>query len=205
MLKNLDTETYKKGANDVTRFIKRTSSTKSGEKANDKYILNQDIIEEEEKYDGYYAIATNLDDSAKDIIEVSSKRYKIEDCFRVMKTNFGARPVFHQSREHITAYFMICYTALLIYRRLEKKLDLNKTHFTIENIIETLQNMGVANLENICYMSTYTCSQVCTALNAIFDLRLDKKYYQPKELNENGSLSLTVSLCITTLNKIVAL
>jgi transposase len=184
MLKNLDPETYKKGANDVTRFIKRTSSTKSGEKANDKYILNQDVIEEEEKYDGYYAIATNLDDPAKDIIEVSSKRYKIEDCFRVMKTNFGARPIFHQTREHITAHFMICYTALLIYRLLEKKLDMNKTHFSVENIIETLQNMEVANLEDICYMSTYTCSQVCTALDAIFDLRLDKKYYQPKELNK---------------------
>lgn len=184
MLKNLDPETYKKGANDVTRFIKRTSSTKSGEKANDKYILNQDVIEEEEKYDGYYAIATNLDDPAKDIIEVSSKRYKIEDCFRVMKTNFGARPIFHQTREHITAHFMICYTALLIYRLLEKKLDMNKTHFSVENIIETLQNMEVANLEDICYMSTYTCSQVCTALDAIFDLRLDKKYYQPEELNK---------------------
>lgn len=184
LLKNLDPETYKKGPNDVTRFIKRTSSTKSGEKASDGYMLDQSVIDEEEKYDGYYAVATNLDDSAKDIIEVSSKRYKIEDCFRVMKTNFGARPVFHQTKEHITAHFMICYTALLIYRLLEKKLDMNQTHFTIENIIETLQNMEVANLEDICYMSTYTCSQVCTALNAIFDLRLDKKYYQPKELNK---------------------
>lgn len=167
LLKNLDSETYKKGPNDVTRFIKRNSSTKSGEKATDQYILNQEIIEEEEKYDGYYAVATNLDDSAKDILAVSSKRYKIEDCFRVMKTNFGARPVFHQTREHIIAHFMICYTALLIYRLLEKKLDLNKTHFTVNNIIETLQNMEVANLENLCYMSTYTCSQVCTALNAV--------------------------------------
>lgn len=184
ILKNIDPETYKKGPNDVTRFIKRNSSAKSGEKVNDHYILNQDAIDEEEKYDGYYAVATNLDDPAKDIIEVSSKRYKIEDCFRVMKTNFGARPVFHQTREHITAHFMMCYTALLIYRLLEKKLDVNKTHFTVENIIETLQNMEVANLEDICYMSTYTCSQACTALNAIFDLRLDKKYYQPKELNK---------------------
>lgn len=184
MLNNLEPETYKKGPNDVTRFIKRNSLSRSGEKVVDQYILNQDLIDEEEKYDGYYAIATNLDDSAKDIIEVSSKRYKIEDCFRVMKTNFGARPVFHQTKEHITAHFMICYTALLIYRLLEKKLDLNKTHFTVQNIIETLQNMEVVNLEDICYMSTYTCSQVCTALNAIFDLRLDKKYYHPKELNK---------------------
>lgn len=184
LLKNLDPETYKKGPNDVTRFIKRTSPAKSGEKASDYYTLNQDMIDEEEKYDGYYAVATNLDDPAKEIIDVSSKRYKIEDCFRVLKTNFSARPVFHQTKEHITAHFMICYTALLIYRLLEKKLDMNQTHFTIENVIETLQNMEVANLEDICYMSTYTCSQVSTALNTVFDLRLDKKYYQPKELNK---------------------
>ena len=183
LLKNINPETYKKGPNDVTRFIQRTSS-KTGDKAIDTYILNQDIIDEEEKYDGYYAIATNLDDSAKDIIAISSRRYKIEDCFRVMKTNFSARPVFHQNKERIIAHFMICYTSLLIYRLLEKKLDLNQTHFSVENIVETLKNMEVANIEDMCYMSTYTCSQVSTALNAVFDLELNKKYYQPKELNK---------------------
>ena len=184
MLKNLDPETYKKGPHDVTRFIKRISSTKSGEKVTDRYELNQSIIDEEEKYDGFYAVATNLDDSAKDILEVSANRYKIEDCFRVMKTNFSARPVYHQKRDRIIAHFMICYTALLIYRILEKKLNLNETHFTVENVIETLKNMDVANIEDMCYMSTYTSSEVCTALNAIMELGLDKKYYQPKELNK---------------------
>src|SRR5574344_935824 len=105
MLRNLDPETYKKGPNDVTRSIKSNTATKSGEKTTDQYILNQEVIEEEEKYDGYYAVATSLDDSARDIIEVSSKRYKIEDCFRVMKTNFSARPIFHQTKEHVTAHF----------------------------------------------------------------------------------------------------
>jgi len=184
MLKNLDPETYKKGPHYLTRFIKRTSSTKSGEKVTDRYEINRSVIDEEEKYDGFYAIATNLDDSAKDILEVSANRYKIEDCFRVMKTNFSARPVYHQKRDRIIAHFMICYTALLIYRILEKKLDLNGTHFTVENIIETLKNMNVANIEDMCYMSTYTSSKACTALNAIMELGLDKKYYQPKELNK---------------------
>jgi transposase len=184
MLKNLDPETYKKGPNDITRFIKRTSSTKSGEKVTDKYEIDQSVIDEEEKYDGFYAIATNLDDPAKDIIAVSSNRYKIEDCFRVMKTNFSSRPVFHQKPDRILAHFMICYTALLIYRILEKKLDLNGTHFSIENVVETMNSMNVANIEDICYMSTYTSSQVCTALNGITGLGLDKKYYQPKELNK---------------------
>ena len=184
LLKHLDPETYKKGPHDVTRFIKRTSSVKSGEKITDRYEIDHRVIEEEEKYDGFYAVATNLDDHPKDIIEISANRYKIEDCFRVMKSNFCARPVYHQKKDRIIAHFMICYTALLIYRILEKKLNQYGTHFTIDNVIDTLNSMEVANIEDMCYMSTYTSSQVCTALNAIIDLGLDKKYYQSKELNK---------------------
>ena len=184
ILTNIDPEAYKKGANDITRFIERTTTTRSGEETVDTYELNLDVINEEEKYDGFYAVATNLNDSAKYILEISSNRYKIEDCFRVMKTNFSARPVFHQKRERIVAHFMICYTALLIYRILEKKLDMYGTHFTVNSIIKTLSNIQVANLEDVCYMSTYNNSQVLTALNAIMDLGLDKKYYQPKDLNK---------------------
>ena len=184
LLKNLDPETYKKGPHDVTRFIKRTSTVKPGEKVTDRYEIDQSVIDEEEKYDGFYAVATNLDDNAKDILDISANRYKIEDCFRVMKTNFSARPVYHQKRDRIIAHFMICYTALLIYRILEKKLDMNGTHFTISQVIDTLNSMEVANMEDLCYLSTYTSSKVCTALNTIMDLGLDKKYYQPKELNK---------------------
>ena len=184
LLTNIDPEAYKKGANDITRFIKRTTTTSSGEETIDTYELNLDVINEEEKYDGFYAVATNLNDSAKYILEISSNRYKIEDCFRVMKTNFSARPVFHQKRERIVAHFMICYTALLIYRLLEKKLDMYGTHFTVDSVIKTLSNIQVANLEDVCYMSTYNNSQVLMALNAIMDLGLDKKYYQPKDLNK---------------------
>lgn len=190
LLKNLDPETYKKGPHDVTRFIKRTSSTKSGEKVADQYTIDWSVIEKEEKYDGFYAVATNLDDSARDILEVSTNRYKIEDCFRMMKTNFSARPVFHQKRERIIAHFMICYTALLIYRLMEKKLDLHGTHYTADTLIETMKSMDVANIEDMCYMSTYTSSEACTALNAITGLGLDKKYYQPKELNKKIKIIL---------------
>lgn len=184
LLKNLEPETYKKGPNDVTRFIRRTSVTRSGENAEDLYELDLALIAEEEKYDGFYAIATNLDDSVEEIIRINSQRYKIEECFRIMKTNFSGRPVFHHKKPRIIAHFMICYTALLIYRLLEKKLDAQGKHFTINDVRETLANMNVVNIEDMCYKSTYTCSQICTALNAAFDLQLDKKYYQPKELNK---------------------
>ena len=179
MLSNLDPETYKKGPNDVTRFIKRSNRGSS-----DRYELDLERIEEESKYDGYYAVATNLDDPAKDILKISSQRYKIEDCFRVMKTNLSARPVHHYKKERIISHFLICYTALLIYRLLEKQLDNEGKHFTTENIIETLRNMEVANIEDMCYASLYQRSKVSDALEELYKLDLDRKYYQPKELSK---------------------
>lgn len=184
ILNNQNVEDVKKGPHDVTRFIKRTSKGKDGEKASDYYEIDRSIIDREEKYDGYYAVATNLEGDAKSILAINSKRYKIEDCFRVLKTNFNARPVYHRNRNRIIAHFMVCYTALLIYRLLENKLDQYGTHFTTDDILETLRNMNVMNTQDAFYTATYTGSQVCTTLNGIFDLGLDKKYYLPKELNK---------------------
>ena len=184
ILKYKNVEDVKKGPHDITRFIKRKSVTKDGEKAIDYYEIDQSVIDKEEKYDGYYAVATNLKDDAKAILDISSKRYKIEDCFRVLKTNFSARPVYHRNKNRIIAHFMICYTALLIYRLLEIKLEQYGTHFTTENILETLKNMNVMNTQDLFYTSTYKGSQVCTALNGLYGLGLDKKYYLPKELNK---------------------
>ena len=180
----MNVEDVKKGPHDVTRFIKRTSTGKNGEKAIDYYEIDQSVIDKEEKYDGYYAVATNLDDDIKTILEINSNRYKIEDCFRILKNNFSSRPAFHRNKNRIIAHFMICFTALLIYRLLENKLDQYGTHFTTENILDTLINMNVANAQDIYYMATYTSSEVCTALNGIYNLGLDKKHYLPKELNK---------------------
>jgi transposase len=177
-------EDVKKGPHDVTRFITRISVGKNGEKASDYYKLDQAAIEREEKYDGYYAVATNLEDSAKSILEINSRRCKIEDCFRVLKTNFRARPIYHRNQSRIIAHFMICYTALLIYRLLENKLDQYGKHYTTENILTTLQNMNVADMNGMYYMATYTKSEVCTALNSIYGMRLDNKNHAPKDLNK---------------------
>ncbi len=184
ILKYRDVDEVKKGPHDITRFIKRTSVTEDGEKAVDHYEIDQSVIDEEEKYDGYYALATNLDDDAKGILNINSQRYKIEDCFRILKTNFGASPAYHSKKNRIITHFMICYTALLIYRLLEYKLDQYGTHFTTDNILDTLKNMNVSNSQDMYYTATYRGSQVCTALNGLYDLGLDKKYYQPKELNK---------------------
>ena len=143
-----------------------------------------DKIHEEEKYDGFYAVATNLDDSAKDILAVAQNRYKIEDCFRIMKTNFDARPVFLRKPERIRAHFLICYTALLIYRLMECKLDDNLTHATTSNLIKTLRNMNVVNMDDMYYKSIYSGSQALDALERCFELQLNRKYYRPSDLNK---------------------
>lgn len=183
LLEQKDPEEIKKGPNDVKRFMKRISHTKSGEKAVVEYKLDEEKIAEEEKYDGYYAVATNLLDPAKDILAVSHKRYQIEDCFRIMKTNFSGRPINHRLPERIRAHFMICYTALLVYRLLEAKLDDQKTHVTTENLISTLKNMNVTNIHDVEYMALYSGSKTLEALTRMTSLELDRLHYRPKDLN----------------------
>ena len=178
LLRLKDPEKIKKGPNDIRRFLKNTSSDTAN------YVLDMDKIHEEEKYDGFYAVATNLDDSAKDILAVAQNRYKIEDCFRIMKTNFDARPIFLRKPERIRAHFLICYTALLIYRLMECKLDDNLTHVTTSNLIKTLRNMNVVNMDDMYYKSIYSGSQALDALERCFELQLNRKYYRPSDLNK---------------------
>ena len=169
----------RKGPNDIARFIKNANEEKN------TYVLDKDRIEQEEKFDGFYAIATNLlNDSAKEIFEINDQRYKIEDCFRVLKTNFDARPVYHRLDNRIVAHFMICYTSLLIYRLLEKKLKEKGYHFTINEILTTLKNMNISNVKDRFYQADYAGGNVLNALCNTFKLQLDKKYYLPKNLKK---------------------
>lgn len=180
LIKNNKIEDLRKNQNDPKRFIKKMKN------GNEEYYIDKEMIKKEEMFDGFYAIATNLDaeNEAKRIIEINSQRYKIEDCFRVLKTNFKARPVNHQKDDRIIAHFMTCYTALLIQRIMEVKLNQDGRHFTTGEIIENLKNMNVVNNHDLYYQATYTSSKICDALNETFGLELDKEYYQPKELNK---------------------
>lgn len=180
-----DPEEIKKGPNDVRRFMKRKAVTKNGERAVVTYELDEEKIALEEKYDGYYAVATNLlKDPAKDILAISHQRYKIEDCFRVMKTNFSARPAYHWAQRRIKAHFLICFTALLVQRLLECRLDDQGTHVTTENLITTLKNMNVVKVHDVEYRALYDGSKALDAVTKLTGLTLDRLHYQPKELNK---------------------
>ncbi len=179
-----DIDKIKKGPHDIKRFIMRDKSQNAGEKkAKDTYVLDEEKIKEEEKYDGFYAIATNLEiaslEDAYKVFNINSNRYKIEDCFRVLKTNFQARPVYHHIPSRIKAHFLTCYTALLIYRILERKIAEKGKHYTIKEIITTLQCMNVENMGDMYYKACYTGSTVLKTLEDIFDLGIDRLYYEP--------------------------
>lgn len=184
LLEGGDPEEIKKGPNDVRRFMKRIAKSKSGEDVTVHYEIDEDKIAEEEKYDGFYAVATNLDDPAKDILNIMEKRYKIEECFKIMKTNFNGRPIHHREERRIKAHFMICYTALLVYRLLECKLDDQGTHITVDKLIETLKNMNVVNVQDYEYMALYNGSEALDALVKLTEIPLDFAHYRPKDIQK---------------------
>lgn len=172
LLQSTNPEDIKKGPSDVRRFL--TLKDKPSKK---EYMVDENRIALESKYDGFYALATNLDDDVKEILAINSNRYQIEDCFRTLKTYFNARPIYHRLSNRIISHFLICYTALLIFRLLEAMLKKKKYNFTITQILNTIRSMNVIKRNNLYYESIYSNSQVCMALNDVFNLGLDKKYY----------------------------
>ena len=161
----------KKRQNDFMRFIDRISTTNEGEVADkEKYCLNGDRITEEERYDGYYAVVSNLDDDPREIIKVNHQRWMIEECFRIMKSEFKSRPVYVQTDDHISAHFLTCFLALVIYRHVEKKID---HAFTCEKLIATLRDMNVRELVGEGYLPTYTRTDITDALHDAFGFRTD--------------------------------
>ena len=136
------------------------------------YILAERDFPEEERYDGFYAVCTNLSDmSVDEIIKINKKRWEIEECFRIMKTDFKARPVYLQTEDHIRSHFLTCFIALMIYRILEKKL---KEAFTCEEIIDTLRNMWMARPgEKLGYTPVYTRTDLTDALHETAGFRTD--------------------------------
>ena len=160
-----------KNQNDYRRFVETTNSTNNGEIAeNTSYSINQKAIDEEEKYDGYYALTTNLFGDISEILKIIKGRWEIEESFRIMKSDFLARPVNLSREDRIKAHFMTCFISLFIYRLLEKKLD-NK--YTTSQILNTLRNMNVFESKGDGYLPTYTRTDLTDDLHEIFNFRTD--------------------------------
>ena len=174
--KLIDTGNYKqrpKNQNDPRRFIVREKVTKDGEICSEEVVcLNTDAIMEEERYDGFYAVCTNRNNMrVEEVVKINGKRWEIEECFRIMKTEFKARPVYLQTEAHIRAHFLTCFMALMIYRILEKKL---KEAFTCGEILDTLKNMWMARPgEKLGYIPVYTRTDLTDRLHETAGFRTD--------------------------------
>lgn len=164
-----------KNQNDPMRFVKKTSVTPDGEiAAKQIYGLDEDQIQKEEMYDGFYAVITNLEGDVGEIININRQRWEIEENFRIMKTEFEARPVYVRRDDRIKAHFMTCYISLLIYRLLEKKIG---TNYTSGQILETLRGMQVTLLNTASgYIPSYTRTELTDILHSVFGFRTDYEF-----------------------------
>lgn len=165
-LKNGKASVESKRQNDPKRFIKAAHATKEGEVADKTvYYIDETIVKEEEIYDGFYAVCTNLEDDAQAIVKINKRRWEIEECFRIMKSEFDARPVYLQDSERIKAHFMTCFIALIVYRYLEKKLD---EKYTCNQLIDCLREMNFLRFEGKGYIPTYAKTKLTDDLHAAF-------------------------------------
>lgn len=175
MIESKKVKKQRKNPNDPARFIDKTSVTPDGEIAEKTiYELSYDKIQEEAQYDGLYAVCTDLlDDDVSDILRVSEGRWQIEACFRTLKTDFSARPVFVRDQERIQAHFLTCFLSLLIYKLLDKKLD---KKYTCMEILEKLKSMNFVNLNEQGFVPTYVRDALTDDLHKICDFRTDYQF-----------------------------
>lgn len=167
--------------NDPKRFISTTATTQSGEVATENYYeINDDIIKEEALYDGLYAVCTNLEDEANEIIKTNHNRWEIEESFRIMKSEFKSRPIYLSRDDRIKAHFTTCFLALIIYRYLEKKIE---EKYTVYEVIDTIRDMNFLKDDDD-FIPNYTRTDLTDLLHEKFDFRTDYEILTTKYLKK---------------------
>lgn len=168
--------------NSPSRFLEEISYTKNGEvAAHTDVTVDEDKIADEERYDGFYAVCTTLEDDVKDIIEINKRRWEIEESFRIMKTEFRARPVYLQKDNRIKAHFLTCFMALMFMRVIESRTD-NK--LTVETIVDTLRSYNFQHFEGNGYVPTYTRTDATDMLHEAFGFRTDYQIVSEKNMKK---------------------
>ena len=169
-------------SNDYKRFISKSHCTENGEVAeNESYSIDTGLIAGEAAYDGFYAVCTNLDDDASAIIKVNQRRWEIEESFRIMKSEFKARPVYLQRDDRIEAHFTTCFISLMIYRILEKKLG---EKYTCHDIVTGLRDMNFFEITGEGYLPTYTRTDLTDDLHDAFGFRTDYQIVNTKQMKK---------------------
>ena len=170
----------RRNLNDPARFITTTHTDSNGEVTTDSVsIIDQDIIDNEKMYDGYYAVVTDIEADVSEIMAINQRRWEIEECFRIMKTEFKARPIYLSREDHIKAHFLICFLALLVYRLLEAKLG---SKYTAENLIDTLGSMRLVDVEGQGYIPAYTRTDLTDDLHSLLGFRTDTQIIRKSKM-----------------------
>ena len=168
--------------NDCKRFIKKTGVTSDGEIADKEiYALDQSVIDEEARYDGFYAVCTNLSDEPPKIAKINHSRWEIEECFRIMKTDFKSRPAYVRTDSRIQAHFMTCFLSLILFRYLEKALDYQ---YTCEEILTALREMNFLIIAGEGYIPTYTRTDLTDSLHKAFGFHTDYDIVSQKQMKK---------------------
>lgn len=182
MIRSGSVKRSRNNPNDPARFITKTAATKDGEAAEIHYELDWEKMQEEAKYDGLYAVCTDLlDDEPQEILKVSEGRWQIEACFRILKTDFSARPVYVRREDPIRAHFLICFLSLLVYRLLEKKL---KNQYTCTQILDTLKSVRFAKIQEQGFMPLYRRDSLTDALHDVCGFRTDFQFITKRKMKE---------------------
>jgi transposase len=146
-----------------------------------KLFLDEAKIKQDEQLDGYYAIVTSeLNESDDNIIEMYKGLWKIEESFKITKSNLDARPVYLSRKDHINAHFLICFIALVIARIVEIRLN---NEYTIEKIIKTLRSVSCTHVDANHYVFNYA-DEVTDDINDVFNLNIGQKFMTLGEIKK---------------------
>lgn len=180
MIDSGKTKKERRNPNDPARFIGTMAVTQDGEAAGIHKFLDEEKIESEAQSDGLYAVCTDLlDDDVSGILKVSEGRWQIEECFRIMKTDFSARPIYLQEENRITAHFLICFLALLSYRILEKRLGYR---YTCEEILNTLRALNFAEIQEQGFVPLYERERITDELHNICGFHTDYEFLTKSQM-----------------------
>ena len=143
--------------------------------------LKLDKIKEEEKFDGYYSIVTSEKDlSDKEIRDIYKGLWKIEESFKITKSNLETRPVYVWTKEHIEAHFLTCFISLVIIRLLEYKTN---RKYSTRKMIDSLKKFNSTNIEHDIYLQNFS-NDVIKNFEEIFDVNLSRKYLTLSEIKK---------------------
>ena len=180
MIDSGKTKKERRNPNDPARFIGTMAVTQDGEAAGIHKFLDEEKIESEAQSDGLYAVCTDLlDDDVSGILKVSEGRWQIEECFRIMKTDFSARPIYLQEENRITAHFLICFLALLSYRILEKRLGYR---YTCEEILNTLRALNFAEIQEQGFVPLYERERITDELHNVCGFHTDYEFLTKSQM-----------------------